>query len=302
MNRRRFVLSAAALAALPAAPAALLAAPATAARFERGLLWRIERAGVPPSHVYGTIHVADSRLGELPAPVRKAFDGSKSLLLEFLADGYTKERFLEAAMFADRQTLEQTIGHDDFERALEQLAPIGLPREFVNHLKPWGVLLNLRASGAAGGEAAAPLDAQLAALARDRRMALGQIEGVEEQIFTFDEFPMESQVALLKHALVHRAELEELGRRTLEAYLARDLAAIWRLREAYSARYPEIAPHEAVFTKRVVYDRSVVMAFRMQRELRRGRAFVALGALHLYGSRGVLALLEDDGFKARVVY
>jgi uncharacterized protein YbaP (TraB family) len=252
--------------------------------------------------VFGTIHVSDPRVGELPAPVLKAFEGSKSLLLEFLADGYAKERFLEAALFSDRQTLEETIGKEDFERALEQLRPIGLPREFVNRLKPWGVLLNLRARAEAGGEAAAPLDGQLAALARDRRMLVGQIEGVEEQVFTFDEFPMESQVALLKHALAHRAELEELGGRTLEAYLARDLAAIWRLREEFSARYPELAPHQAVFTKRVVYDRSVVMAYRMQRELRRGRAFVALGALHLYGSRGVLALLAADGFKSKAVY
>jgi len=44
------------------------------------------------------------------------------------------------------------------------------------------------------------------------------------------------------------------------------------------------------------------MAFRMQRELRRGQAFVALGALHLYGERGVLALLEEDGYRAQRVY
>ena len=39
-------------------------------------------------------------------------------------------------------------------------------------------------------------------------------------------------------------------------------------------------------TKRVIHDRNVVMAFRMQRQLRRGDAFVALGALHLYGEQG----------------
>jgi uncharacterized protein YbaP (TraB family) len=44
------------------------------------------------------------------------------------------------------------------------------------------------------------------------------------------------------------------------------------------------------------------MAFRMQRELRRGRAFVAVGALHLYGDRGVLALLEEDGYRAERLY
>jgi len=54
-------------------------------------------------------------------------------------------------------------------------------------------------------------------------------------------------------------------------------------------------------TKRVIHDRSVVMAFRMQRQLRRGDAFVALGALHLYGEKGVLALLAEDGYRAERV-
>jgi hypothetical protein len=258
MKRRSFL--AAALAAL-ALPAHALADE----RFTRGLLWRVEKAGVAPSHVYGTIHVPDARLAQLPAPVRQRFDAAKSLMLEFVPDPYSRERFLEAAMFMDRQTLRDKIGAQDFERAGEQLAPIGLSREPGNKQKP------------------------------------EQIEGGEEQIFTFDEFPMESQVALLKHSLAHRDELVTLGERTMDAYLAGDLAAIWRLREAFAARHPEIAPHQAAMTKRVVHDRSVVMAFRMQRELRRGGAFVALGALHLYGEKGVLALLEADGYRARRV-
>jgi uncharacterized protein YbaP (TraB family) len=291
MKRRRFLASALLLAALPAS--------AAAERFGRGLLWRITKKGVAPSHVYGTIHVADPRLAALPAPVGQAFDGAKSLMLEFLPDPYAKERFVEAAMFLDQQTLEEKIGAEDFERALEQLRPIGLSREFVNKLKPWGVLLNLRNPRGAQGS---PLDTQLLELARARRMPLYQIEGVEEQIFTFDEFPMDSQVALLKHSLVHRDELLELADRTLEAYLARDLSGLWRLREDFVGRHLEIAAHQAVLTKRVVHDRSVVMAFRMQRRLRRGDAFVALGALHLYGEKGVLALLQEDGYRARAVY
>jgi uncharacterized protein YbaP (TraB family) len=132
-------------------------------------------------------------------------------------------------------------------------------------------------------------------------MPVFQIEGVEEQIFTFDELPMEAQVALLKHSLAHRDELAALGERTLEAYLAGDLREVWRLREEFAARHGEIAAYQALLTKRVIHDRSVVMAFRMQRELRRGNAFVALGALHLYGEKGVLALLEQDGWRARRV-
>jgi uncharacterized protein YbaP (TraB family) len=268
-------------------------------RFTQGLLWRIGKDGVAPSHVYGTIHVGDPRVSVLPAEVRAAFDAAASLMLEFLPDPYTRERFLESAMYQDSRTLEREIGAADFERALEQLKPIGLQREFVNKLKPWGVLLNLR--NAAGPEGS-PLDGQLLELARARRLPLHQIENVEEQVFTFDEFPMDSQVALLRHSLAHREELLALAESTLQAYLARDLAGIWRLREDFSRRHPAVAPHQAVMTKRVVLDRNVVMAFRMQRQLRRGNAFVALGALHLYGDKGVLALLEEDGYRAVRVY
>lgn len=291
MRRRAFIAGVA---------AALLAPRAMArARYDRGLLWRVTRAGTAPSHVYGTIHVADARLAELPAPVREAFDSSKSLMLEFLPDAYSRERFLEASMFLDGQTLEQKIGAADFERAFEHLKPIGLSREFVNKLKPWGVLLNLRNPD---GHHGSSLDTQLLQRARARRMPLYQIEGVEEQIFTFDEFPMAAQIALLKHSLEHRDELVRLSARTLDAYLTGDLGGIWRLREEFVRRHPQIAAHQAVLTKRVVYDRSVVMAFRMQRQLRRGGAFVALGALHLYGEKGVLALLEEDGYaSARVL-
>ena len=278
-----------------------------AARFDRGLLWEVtpkgrevSRRGAAPSHVYGTIHVADARLEALPAPVDAAFARAASLMLEFLPDAYSNERFAEAATFLDRQTLEEKIGAEDFERAVVQLQPAGLSRDFVNKLKPWGALLNLREPRAADG--ATTPDERLAGMARARRLPVFQIEGVEEQIFTFDELPMEAQVALLKHSLAHRDELLELGARTLDAYLAGDLERIWRLREEFIARHAEVASYQAALTKRIIHDRSVVMAFRMQRELRRGQAFIALGALHLYGDKGVLALLEQDGWRARRVY
>jgi uncharacterized protein len=288
LKRRQFLLGASALACVPVWAA-------SQQRYERGLLWRLSRKGVAPSWVFGTIHVPDPRLAELPRPVRASFDTAKSLMVEFMPDGYARERFIEAAMFLDQRTLEQAIGSEDFERAVEQLKPIGLAREFINKMKPWGVLLNLRDTAGAQGS---PLDGRLLELAEARRIHRSQIEEVEEQVFTFDELSMVSQIALLRHSLAHREELRELAERTLRAYLSGDLAEIWRLREGYAARHPQIAAHQAEMTKRVVLDRNVVMAFRMQRELRRGAAFVALGALHLYGEKGVLALLAADGYRA----
>lgn len=291
--RRRAVLAAALASALPLRAA-------TPTRFAQGLLWRIDASGIEPSHVFGTLHAGDPRLEPLPAPVHEAFGQARSLMLEYVADQYGRERFLEAALYLDGRTLAQDIGAEHFERAVAAMQPIGLPREFVSKLKPWGVLLNLRISRQPAG-AVAP-EGQLFALARQRRLPVSQIENVEEQVFTFDEMSHGAQVGLLRHYLDHRDELDRLAERTLQAYLARDLQGLWDAQQDYVRRHPEIGPHHAELMKRVVLDRSVVMAYRMQRELRRGRAFVAVGALHLYGERGVLALLEEDGFRAERLY
>ena len=54
--------------------------------------------------------------------------------------------------------------------------------------------------------------------------------------------------------------------------------------------------------KHVVTDRNVLLAHRLHLPLRRGRVFVAVGALHLYGSDGLLALVQRQGFRvSRVV-
>lgn len=291
--RRRAFLAAALASALPLRAA-------LPDRFAQGLLWRVAGPGAEPSHVYGTLHAGDPRLEPLPAAVQEAYGRSRALMLEYVADQYSRERFLEAAMYLDGRTLAQDIGDEHFERAVSAMQPIGLPREFVSKLKPWGVLLNLRISRQPAG-AMAP-DAQLLALARERRLPVSQIENVEEQVFTFDEMSRDSQVALLRHFLEHRDALDALAERSLIAYLARDLQGLWDAQQDYARRHPEIAPHHAELLKRVVLDRSVVMAFRMQRELRRGRAFIAIGALHLYGERGVLALLGEDGYRAERLY
>ena len=294
--RRRALLAA----ALAAAIGRAAVAGASAARFRAGLLWRVSGPRAEPSHVFGTLHAGDPRLQPLPVPVRLAFDSSRALMLEYLPDQYARERFLEAAVYLDGRTLDQDIGEADFERVVRALAPAGLTREFVRKVKPWGVLLNLRISRQpSGGE---PPEVRLVRRARERRMPVVQIENVEEQIFTFDEMSRATQLALLRHTLSHPEELDELAEHTMQAYLRGDLQTIWEAQQEFAGRHPELRAHLEELVKRVVLDRSVVMAYRMQRELRRGRAFVAVGALHLFGARGVLALLEEDGYRAERVY
>jgi len=63
-----------------------------------------------------------------------------------------------------------------------------------------------------------------------------------------------------------------------------------------------VADHYRVLFRHVVRNRSIVMAHRLFMPLREGRAFIAIGANHLYGEEGVLRLIEKQGYRVERAY
>jgi len=63
-----------------------------------------------------------------------------------------------------------------------------------------------------------------------------------------------------------------------------------------------VAGHYRILFEHVVENRSIVMAHRLVAPLHEGRAFIAVGANHLYGARGMLALIEKQGYRVERVY
>ena len=63
----------------------------------------------------------------------------------------------------------------------------------------------------------------------------------------------------------------------------------------------EDASGYAAFEERIVTMRNHVMAERSAPILDAGNAFIAIGALHLPGKQGLVALLEDAGYTVSAV-
>jgi uncharacterized protein YbaP (TraB family) len=269
-------------------------------RFTKGLLWRVSKAGTAPSHVFGTIHVADPRVLGIPDAVSKALARSRSYYAESFQGEREAMRFFEAGQFEDGSRLEPLIGAEAYAKLVRILHERQVPEDVVARLKPWAALANVTVTPE--DYEGVTLDQKLVELARARKLRVLGLEGIEEQISVFDRIPLDTQVELLKHALSNRDDLAALIEPTIQAWMNRDLAGIHSSSTRAAERYPEVAGHYRILFERVVENRSIVMAHRLFVPLREGGAFVAVGANHLYGASGMLALIEKQGYRVERVY
>jgi uncharacterized protein len=275
----------------------LAAAPALAAEaYERGLLWRVEGKGAPPSHVFGTVHLADPRVTRLPPAVARELDRASSVSLEMTLDNSNIMTLANRMLYTDGRDLQSVAGAELFGKAAAITAELGLPEPLLRMFKPWAVALVLSAPPQ---DPANVLDFVLARRAQEKGKPVHELEGMEEQIAALEGFPESEQVALLRHAVENRSRMADWIGRIVEAYLARDLAAMQRISEESSGGDQRA---NEVFADRLLYQRNERMVERMEPRLAEGGAFIAVGAMHLYGSRGVPALLERRGYRVTVVY
>lgn len=287
-------------AALLLALVAAVAAAAPAVPFSRGVLFRIDAPGKPPSWVFGTMHSNDARVTRIPAVVRDALAGSRRLAPEILLSQADAPEFFAAAQFDDQRRLADYF---DAATLAEVRAALGgelPPPEVFERLKPWAVMMRLAQAPAGGG--GPTLDEILVADARSHRLNVIGLELPEEQVAALDTIPVASQVALVRWMLAHRADLPARHEKTVEAWLARDLARLAALAAAPGRADPAMAPHFAELSRHVVVNRSVQFAHRLFIPLRGGGVFVAVGALHLYGPEGLLALIRAQGYRVRRVH
>jgi uncharacterized protein YbaP (TraB family) len=277
-----------------------MAAPCAAEPFAHGLLWRLDKPGVPTSWVFGTLHSNDPRVTALPVPVAHAFSQAQTFAMEIYWSETEDQQFYEAMQFDDGRRLASLVGDELYSRLRQEVGGAALPEDALARTKPWAALLRI---AAARGRGDGPtLDRSLFVAARERRMAMLGLEWLDEQVAAFDAIPIETQIALLRHALDHRAELEAQIEPTILAWVDRDLAALASINRAAAGDDPDLRRHYAVLTQQLVSNRSVLMAYRLFLPLKRGRVFVAVGALHLYGATGLLAQLRAQGYRLRRVY
>jgi hypothetical protein len=281
------------LAALLFAPISL-AAPAV---YTQGLLWKIERAGQAPSHIFGTIHSEDSRVLTLPKPVQTVFDAAKVYVMEAVLDANAMQTMLGAMMFSDGRTLQQVIPPATYQKAVADMAGYGMPEQALKMMKPWALAVTFSLPKPKTGMV---LDLFLMQQATEQGKQTAGLESVEEQIGVLDKLSLQEQTIMLEDTLKHLPQLEQIFADLHAAYLARDLARLVRISDEMQAKGNRELGKKVMH--QLVDVRNRRMVERMEAYFKQGNVFFAIGALHLPGEAGVLKLLAQKGYRVSAVY
>ena len=268
---------------------------------DEGRLFRIVKDGVPDSFVLGTIHAADPRTSTLSEPISAALSQSRLLTVEMIPEARDEE--LQAFEYVEKGSpgLPSLMDPSAYARLRTALVEQGIAPEVVDRLKPWAAMMRI-ARAHTKSPTLTPLDHLIYIEARRRRLNIQPLEMLDEQVAAFDSIPLDSQVALLLHALDHHADLEATALQTIAAWLRGDLDAIARIAANADGRFRSLRPHYARLIEHVIEGRTALMHHRLILPLRSGRVLVAIGAMHLHGKKGLLALLRADGYRIAKVW
>ncbi|VAW59941.1 hypothetical protein MNBD_GAMMA11-3385 [hydrothermal vent metagenome] len=266
----------------------------------KGLLWKIEKPGMSPVYLYGTMHVSDADVIRLPAPAEKAFLNADHFVMEMLLNFKAVGYVTRASFFDDGRTLKQLMGNVDYQK-LASLANkrLFLPESALRHMKPWAVLVLLLMPVEDQAQGGAVLDMVLYRRAVQHNIPVMGLETPQEQVSVFDSMAMDEQLWLLNRAVREIKVTDRQMPEMLRAYLAQDLAQLVALQQQFMYDDSQIDDR---FMHQLLDVRNIRMVKRLQPILEKGNAFIAIGALHLPTRVGVLHLLEQQGYRVSPVY
>ncbi len=266
-------------------------------KHRHGLLWKIDRPGVRPSYIFGTMHVEDPRVTHLAAPVASAFGSAKRICTEAKLDYGALAAEMQAMFFSDGRTLRGVAGETLYQRAVSAARQHGLADAMVMYMKPLTLAYMLSMPPQQTGEF---LDMILYTRAvRENKITCG-LEHAEEHAAVLGSLPMADQLSILRTTLDQLPQIGKMYEPLLNAYLQRDLGNLIDVARSYP--WSGGADRNARFLDELVIKRNRRMVERMQPLLKQGDTFVAVGALHLPGKVGILQLLEREGWRVTPVW
>lgn len=263
------------------APAPAAAAPAApACRF----FHRYE-GKTGPVYLLGTVHLSVSAKEDLPPVIWQTFLGAKKLVLELDPTAVSVLGMMAQAMDPNQQPLDEQLGP---ERWAKLTSLVALPAGALKKMKPAFVQMMLSASGA---DPTKSMELEFVGHAKEAGVEVGALETVEEQLAALEK---SMDIEGLRKAIdEHEKNAEMLGQ-LIAAYRDGDLTA-------FMAMFESEEDGQGIGDA-LLGDRNEKWVPQIEAMLANGGdVFIAVGAGHLYGEKGVVPLLEARGVRGECI-
>lgn len=264
------------------------------ATFGQSLLWKVSGKKMKaPSYLYGTIHIQDARVASFDTTVFNALNRCEAFAMEVLLDEINMRGIQKAMMMLEGKYLNTLLSTEDFA-LLDSIckAKLGISAIFMNGMKPFFVSSTLEQLDLRQ-DAEDALDLFLLKKAREYGKVCYGLEEYMDQIRAIDAISLKEQADMLSQMLHDTAQVSQDFEDMLEAYLRFELDSL--------AAMTQDTALPKKFEKVLVSDRNVTMVKRFLTISGEHTVFCAVGAAHLAGTKGIIALLRKKGYTVEPV-
>lgn len=276
----------------------------------KGIFWKIEKPGLAPSWLLGSMHVTDPRVLALPPRAQAAHDAANTIIIE--SDEILDERKATAAllakpeltMFTDGTTIDKLLSPEDYKRLEAGLKQLGIPLSAVSRMRPWMISSAVALPAceiARKSKGVQFLDQKIATDAVAQGKQVKGLETLGEQFQAMADLPIEFHLKSLIETLELGDKMSDVVETMTDLYLSGDIGLTMPMLKTVTPQTEGEDNDYAAFEQRVILDRNKVMAERAAPILDSGNVFMAVGALHLPGKAGVIELLRQQGFTVTAV-
>lgn len=247
-------------------------------------------------YLVGSIHVMSPSFYPLNPALDAAFKDSDLLVEEIdlaeMLDPMAQMAMLTRGMLPAGQSLDKMLSPATMALLKKATGDLGADASPLLRFKPWMLAISLQGIelAKAGFDPALGLDQHFYDRAKEGGRAVQGLETIEYQISRFDGMTVEQQDRMLAETLkelaTQTAEVGKMG----DAWKSGDVATLERLALADVKSDP-------VMYQRLLVERNRNWMPKIEALFaRRGKALIVVGAAHLIGPDGVIAMLRAKGY------
>jgi uncharacterized protein YbaP (TraB family) len=275
---------------------ALLQSAPLDAQPSRSFLWKVSK-GTAAVYLVGSIHLLTKDYYPLSPALDAAFKDSDLLVEEadFAEMETTASQFslLTRGLLPAGQTLDTVVSPSTYALVTKRVSDLGMPLEPLRRFKPWMLAMTLVEMEwqKAGFDASLGLDRHFYDRAKADGKRVQGLETVDYQVSLFDGMTMAEQDRLLAESLEDIEQERTNVFALTDAWKAGDAAAVERI-------VLDDLKDDPVMYQRLLVARNRNWLPRIDALFtRNGRTFVVVGAAHLVGPDGLLAMFRAKGYK-----